>query len=78
MKQLKKFKGTSLHISSINTAFKETLKTGRRVKKKLNLTKDRNIRKRLNWIEYYKKTDNVRKTCRYFGISPTTFYKWKK
>ena len=78
MKQLKRFKGTSLHISSINTAFKETLNTGRRIKKKLDLTKDRNIRKRLKWIEYYKKTGNVRKTCRYFGISPTTFYKWKE
>ncbi len=54
MKQLKKFKGTSFHIYSINMAFKENLKTGRKVKKKLDLTKDRNIRKRLNWIEYYK------------------------
>ncbi|ADY73016.1 Integrase catalytic region [Desulfurobacterium thermolithotrophum DSM 11699] len=78
MKQLKRFKGTSLHISSTNTAFKETLKEGRRVKKKLDLTKDRNVKRRLKWIEYYHKTGNARKTCRYFGISPTTFYKWKK
>ena len=78
MKQLKKFSGTSLHLSSTNTAFKETLKRGRKVKNKLDLTKDPNVKKRLKWFEYYKKTNNARKTCRYFGVSPTTFYKWKK
>ncbi|SNR66528.1 IS481 family transposase [Desulfurobacterium atlanticum] len=78
MKQLKKFKGTSIHISSANTALKETLKKGRKVKKKLDQIKDRNVKKRLKWIEYYHKTGNARKTCRHFGISPTTFYKWKK
>ena len=78
MKGLKKYKGASLHISSANTAFKGTLKKGRRIKNKLDLTRDPNVRKRLKWIEYYKKTGNARKTCRYFGISPTTFYKWKK
>jgi transposase InsO family protein len=33
-------------------------------------------KKRLKWIDYYRKHKNKRKTCRYFGISPTTFYKW--
>ena len=78
MKQLKRFKGTSFHISSTNTAFKETMKKGRKIKKTLDLTKDPNVRKRLKWITYYHKTNNARKTCRYFGISPTTFYKWLK
>ncbi len=78
MKQLKRFKGTYLHISDTNTAFKETLKRGRKIKKILDITKDRNVKKRLKWIEYYHKTGNARKTCRYFGISPTTFYKWLK
>ena len=32
--------------------------------------------KRLKWIDYYLKHNNARKTCRYFGISQTTFYKW--
>ena len=76
MKRLKNFKGTPLHISSTNTAFKETLKRGRKIKKTLDLTKDPQIRKRLKWIDHYNKTKNARKTCRYFGISPTTFYKW--
>lgn len=32
--------------------------------------------RRLKWIDYYLKHKNSRKTCRYFGISQTTFYKW--
>jgi transposase InsO family protein len=36
----------------------------------------REVKVRLSWIEYYKKVQNVSKTCRYFGISRTTFYKW--
>jgi len=31
---------------------------------------------RLRWIDYYNKTGNVSLTCRYFGISRKTFYKW--
>lgn len=31
---------------------------------------------RLRWIEYYHKHKNVSLTCRYFGISRKTFYKW--
>lgn len=34
-------------------------------------------RKRLRWFDYYRKTGNARLTCRYFGISPQTFYRWK-
>ena len=33
-------------------------------------------KKRLRWIDHYIKHKNARLTCRYFGISPTTFYKW--
>ena len=34
--------------------------------------------KRLKWFDYYKRHDhNARLTCRYFGISPQTFYRWK-
>ncbi|MDI6800324.1 MAG: helix-turn-helix domain-containing protein [Actinomycetota bacterium] len=32
---------------------------------------------RLRWIDYHLKCGNARKTCRYFGISQTTFYKWQ-
>ncbi len=49
-------------------------------KKISNKIKDRRIPKqvkvRLKWTEYYHKTQNISKTCRYFGISRTTSYKW--
>ncbi len=41
-----------------------------------NIKLPREVKVRLKWIEHYKKTQNVSKTCRYFGISRTTFYKW--
>lgn len=33
---------------------------------------------RLQWLDYYQQHQNVSKTCRYFGISRKTFYKWLK
>src|SRR3989338_2240866 len=33
---------------------------------------------RLAWMDYYRKTKNARLTCRHFGISPDTFYRWKR
>jgi len=33
---------------------------------------------KLSWMEYYQKVGNARLTCRHFGISPDTFYRWKK
>ena len=34
---------------------------------------------RLKWLDYYETVGrNARKTCRHFGISPDTFYRWKK
>ncbi|MCM8811165.1 MAG: helix-turn-helix domain-containing protein, partial [Candidatus Omnitrophica bacterium] len=35
-------------------------------------------KQRLEWIKKAKEWRNVRKVCRYYGISPATFYKWKK
>ncbi|MDP3941434.1 MAG: helix-turn-helix domain-containing protein [bacterium] len=35
-------------------------------------------KKRLRWMEHYKKYRSARLTCRHFGISPDTFYSWKK
>lgn len=35
-------------------------------------------KRRLRWIEHYEKYRNARLTCRHFGISPDTFYLWKK
>lgn len=33
-------------------------------------------RLRLRWIDFYHRHADARLTCRHFGISPTTFYKW--
>ena len=41
-----------------------------------NLSK--NARLRLKWFDYYHQCENVSLTCRYFGISRKTFYKWQK
>jgi len=40
-------------------------------------TISKDAKKRLRWFDHYRKTGNARKTCRYFGISPQTFYRWK-
>jgi transposase len=36
------------------------------------------ISRRLKWMQYFNKYRNARLTCRHFGISPDTFYLWKK
>ena len=39
----------------------------------------REASKRLKWFDYYYSHGrNARLTCRYFGISPQTFYRWKR
>jgi transposase InsO family protein len=39
----------------------------------------REANKRLKWFDYYNSHEcNARLTCRYFGISPQTFYRWKR
>jgi len=39
----------------------------------------RQARIRLDWFDFYQKYHrNARKTCRHFGISPQTFYRWKQ
>jgi putative transposase len=46
---------------------------------KLEFDLSREAKIRLSWFEYYQKHDqNARLTCRYFGISPQTFYRWLK
>jgi len=44
------------------------------LKKYAHLSKSAKLR--LKWIDYYFKCENVSLTCRYFGISRKTFYKW--
>lgn len=39
----------------------------------------REARQRLKWFDYYNAhNQNARLTCRYFGITPQTFYRWKR
>jgi len=33
---------------------------------------------RLGWMDFYRKTENVALTCRHFGISRQTFYRWQR
>lgn len=35
-------------------------------------------KKRLKWFTHYQRRGNARLTCRYFGISPQSFYRWKR
>jgi putative transposase len=37
----------------------------------------RRAKHRLDWFDYYNRCRNIRLTCRHFGISPQTFYRWK-
>ena len=38
----------------------------------------REAKRRLSWMDHYRKTGNASLTCRYFGISRETFYEWKR
>jgi transposase-like protein len=38
----------------------------------------RDIKRKLAVLEHAEQSSNVSKTCRYFGISRDTFYRWKK
>lgn len=38
----------------------------------------REARSRLKWFDHFAKFNNISLTCRYFGISRETFYRWKK
>lgn len=33
---------------------------------------------RLSWMDFYRQTENVALTCRHFGISRQTFYRWRR
>ncbi len=35
-------------------------------------------KRRLAWMDYYRKCGNASQTCRYFGIARQTFYEWKR
>ena len=39
--------------------------------------KDREIQRRLRILQHAEETGHVGRTCRYFGIGRTSFYRWK-
>ena len=44
----------------------------------LSVGLSKEAKKRLKWFDYYRTHGhNARLTCRYSGISPQTFYRWK-
>ena len=46
---------------------------------RLQVELSKRARQRLKWFDYYKSHDcNARLTCRYYGMSPQTFYRWKR
>jgi len=38
----------------------------------------RSARVRLAWMDFYRATQNAALTCRHFGISRQTFYRWQR
>jgi len=42
-----------------------------------NISED--VKQKIEWFDHYEKYGkNARLTCRHFGISPDTFYRWKR
>ena len=46
--------------------------------KRVGVELGRAARVRLTWMDYYRTTENVALTCRHFGISRQTFYRWQR
>src|SRR5438876_5039509 len=38
----------------------------------------REVKVRLEWMDFCHRTQNVARTCRHFGISRQTFYRWQR
>lgn len=65
---------TSVHMS----IYGGVIPHGRRVAQ-LGVTLSPAARQRLRWFDYYEAHGrNARLTCRHFGISPQTFYGWRR
>ena len=44
----------------------------------MTIKEKRDIKRKLNVINYAKKIGNVNKACRHYGVSKTIFYQWIK
>ena len=49
-----------------------------RVAKQPTRALSRQANTRLNWFEHYRRYHNASFTCRHYGISRQTFYRWKR
>jgi hypothetical protein len=58
------------------TTGSDTLRT--QLYKNTTINPSRGAKQRLKWMKHFDKYRNARLTCRHFGISPDTFYLWKK
>ncbi len=50
--------------------------SGRLARVGVELSREAQVR--LAWMDFYRRTQNVARTCRHFGISRQTFYRWRK
>lgn len=46
--------------------------------KNMTINLSRSAKTRLRWMEHFAKFRSARLTCRHFGLSPDTFYLWKR
>ncbi|WP_425347734.1 helix-turn-helix domain-containing protein [Spartinivicinus poritis] len=44
----------------------------------MNRKDEQEVKRKLKVLAYAQETGNVSKTCRYWGISRDTFYRWKR
>ncbi len=44
----------------------------------MHIKEERKIRRKLKIFQHAKEINNVSKSCRYWGISRDTFYRWKR
>jgi putative transposase len=50
--------------------------SGRLTRTGVELSREAGVR--LAWMDFYRRRDNVARTCRHFGISRQTFYRWQR
>jgi len=44
----------------------------------MNTADEREIKHKLKVLHHAEQSGNTAKTCRYFGVSRSTFYRWKR
>jgi len=72
LKRLYGTKGSQVHL--VSGTVRHQLSVAKHAQPDLS----HEARKRLKWFDHYAKHGNASLTCRYFGISRQTFYRWKR